>query len=146
MKKGVVLAAVVLSLSAAGMAWAEGPDVIEIRQAGMDLASGSLAGMIAVVGAKGDVKKLEDPAKAIQRWATLMPTLYPPGSDKGHHTRALPKIWSDPAAFQKAAAHLADASAKLAATAKTGNVEEVGADVKAVGQACLGCHREFRAK
>jgi len=119
---------------------------IETRQAGQDLLSGNFAGIRAVVAAKGDVKKLEDPAKAMARWIRQFPTQFPPGSDKGHNTKALPAIWSDPAGFQKKADNFVAAADKLTALAKAGDAEGVTAQVKVVGDACLACHHDFRAR
>jgi len=136
----------VLLLAAAGVARADGPDVIELRQTGMDLQAGAFAGIRAVVEAKGDVKKLEGPAKAIQRWAGVIPTLFTKGSEQGHNTKALPEVWSDSAGFQKAAATLGEAAGKLVEVAKAGDADGVAAQVKAIGDACGACHRTYRAK
>lgn len=137
---------IVVMLAAAGIARAEGPDVIEMRQTGLDLLAGDYAGINAVIANKGDIKKLEGPAKAIQRWAALFPTLFPKGSETGHNTKALPEIWSDNAGFQKAAANLGEAAGKLVELAKAGDVEPMVAGAKAVGDACGACHRTYRAK
>jgi cytochrome c556 len=135
-----------LTLATGGIARAEGFAVIELRQAGQDLLSGDYAGIRAVVAAKGDVKSLEDPAKAIGRWMRQFPSLFPKGSEVGHNTRALAAIWSDPDGFQKAAGNLVDAATKLAELAKAGDAEAVAAQVKVVGDACAACHRTFRAR
>ena len=55
------------------------------------------------VAAKEEVKPYADRAEAISGWALQFPTLFPPGSEKGHDTKALPAIWSDRAGFEKAA-------------------------------------------
>ena len=78
-----------------GAAHAQGFDPIQTRQAGQDLLAGDFAGIKAVITANGDVKTLEGPAKAIQRWALVFPTLFPAGSDKGD-TKAAPAIWTRP--------------------------------------------------
>ena len=85
----------VLAVATAGMARAQAIDPIETRQAGQDLLSGTFAGIRAVVAAKGDVKTLEVPAKAMARWITQFPTQFPKGSEQGHNTKALPAVWSD---------------------------------------------------
>ena len=121
-------------------------DPIETRQAGMDLQSGDFAGIRAVVAAKGDVKTLENPAKAIARWIKQFPTLFPAGTEQGHDTKALPAIWSDNAGFQKAAGNLASAATKLAELAKAGDADAVAAQVKVVGDACAACHKDYRAR
>jgi len=141
-----VLAVSALLLTVAGFAFAQGVDPIETRQAGQDLLAGDFAGIRAVVAAKGDVKTLESPAKAMARWIRQFPTQFPKGTDQGHNTKALPAIWSDPAGFKKAADDLADAADKLAMLAKAGDAEGVATQIKAVGEACGACHRTYRAK
>jgi cytochrome c556 len=139
----------VIALVAAGstqVARAEGLDPIAVRQAVMSLQGGTMGFISSVVKAKGDVKTLEGPAKAIAKSASIIPALFPKGSEKGGNTRALPEIWSDPAGFQKIAATLADAATKLAADAKADDAEAVAADAKLVGEQCGACHKAYRAK
>jgi cytochrome c556 len=136
----------ILALASSGIARAEGFDVIETRQAGQDLLSADFAGIRAVVAAKGDVKTLENPAKAMARWMRQYPTRFPKGSDQGHDTKALPVIWTDMAGFQNRANDLADAADKLAQFAKAGDADGVAAQVKVVGDACTACHRTYRAR
>ena len=145
MTKKLALLTVAL-LATAGVARVEGPDLIELRQAGQDLVLGTFGGIRAVVDAKGDIKKLETPAKALQRWALDFPALFPKGTETGHDTKALPAIWSDNAGFLKAAADFSAAAGKLAEIAKAGDADGIGAQVKAVGDACGACHRTYRAK
>lgn len=136
----------VLGVAATGAARAEGPDLIAVRQAAFDMNNASWQFIRSVVASKGDVKPLEVPAKAIARWATVIPSMFPPGTEKGGDTKALPEIWSDKAGFEKAAMALNTASLKLADAAKAGDAEAVATDMKAVGESCGGCHRTFRAK
>ncbi len=129
-----------------GVARADGPDIIAVRQAGYALNGGDFAFIRSVVAAKGDVKQLEVPAKAIAKWAAVVPTLFPPGTEKGHDTKALPEIWSDRAGFEKIALGLGAAANKLAEFAKAGDAEAVAADAKALGEQCGACHKAYRAK
>jgi cytochrome c556 len=136
----------VLAMATAGAAGAAVYDPIETRQAGQDLLLGTFSGIRAVVAAKGDVKTLEVPAKAIARWITQFPTQFPKGSDQGHNTKALPAVWTETAEFQTDADNLAKEATKLAELAKAGDTEAVAAQVKVVGDACATCHKTFRAK
>jgi cytochrome c556 len=144
MRREFLLAAV-LALGAAGAAQAQEFNIIETRQAGQDLLSGDFSGIRAVVAAKGDVTKLEDPAKAMVRWMKQFPSTFPAGSDKGP-TKALPAVWSDPAGFHKAADNFIAAAEKLMQLAKSGDAEAVAAQVKEVGDACSACHRTYRQR
>jgi cytochrome c556 len=125
---------------------ADGLDPIAIRQVGMDLAGGDFAFIQSVAKAKGEAKPLEKPAQALARWAKTIPLLFPAGTDHGGNTKALPEIWSDRAGFEKAAANMGEAAAKLAETVKAGDADAVAADAKALGEACGSCHRHYRAR
>ncbi|HEX3401901.1 MAG TPA: cytochrome c [Acetobacteraceae bacterium] len=135
-----------MALAGAGIARAEGFDVIETRQAGQDLLITDFGGMRAVLAAKGDVKTLENTAKAMARWERQFVSLFPPGSDTGHNTHALPVVWSDRAGFQKASDDLSNSLDKLAELAKAGDTDGVNAQMKVVGEACAACHRTYRAR
>jgi cytochrome c556 len=144
--RGKLAVLAVWAMATAGVVHAEGMNPIETRQAGQDLLAADYAGIRAVVAAKGDVKTLEDPAKAIARWIRQFPTQFPKGTEEGHNTKALPAVWSDPDGFQKAANNLAEAATKLAELAKADDSDAVAAQVKVVGEACGACHRTFRAR
>lgn len=137
---------VVIMLAGLGAARADGLNPIAVRQAGFSLQGGDYAFITSVVKAKGDVKPLEVPAKAIAKWAAVIPTLFPKGTETGGDTKALPEIWSDPAGFQKIALAAGADATKLATDAKAGNAEEVAADMKALGGQCGACHKAYRAK
>src|SRR5208337_1278727 len=112
MKNRIALSAVIL-LAGPAIARADGLDPIAIRQVGMDLTGGDFAYLRSVVAAKGDVKPLEVPAKAIARWAATIPVMFPPGSDKGGDTKALPEVWSDRAGFEKIAVAMGAVATKV---------------------------------
>jgi cytochrome c556 len=146
----IALSAVIMLAAAGvapmGVARADGVDPIAIRQAGMSLQAGDFAYIRSVVAAKGDVKPLEVPAKAIVKWAAVIPTLFAKGTETGHDTKALPEIWSDTAGFQKIALSLGEAASKLAVAAKAGDEAEVAVAAKAMGEQCGACHKTYRAK
>ena len=145
MKKKRALGAAILLVMAGG-ARADGPNPIEIRQVWMDLETNTFAGIRAILAANGDVKTLEKPARAMQRWATMLPLLFPKGSETGNNTNALPEIWSDAAGFQKVAATAAEAVGKMADLAKAGDADGVAAQVRVVANTCGACHRAYRAR
>ena len=124
---------------------------IGARQAVMKLQSwyaGPLFGM-----AKGDLEYDADMAKAYASALSTMATIeggamWPPGTDNGAYagkTRALPELWTTwPEAGEKANA-LSEATAALAGVAGDG-LDALRSKIGAVGQACKGCHDDFRAK
>jgi cytochrome c556 len=137
--------AVVTGIALATVANAEGYDPIETRQAGQDLVAADFAGIRAVVSAKGDIKSLANPAKAIARWIRQFPTQFPKGSEQGDDTRARPEIWTNFADFQQRANNLADAADKLAQLANAGDTDGVVAQINVVRDACAACHRTYRS-
>jgi cytochrome c556 len=145
MKIRIAMCAAIM-LTAIGVARADGLDPIAVRQAGMSLNNGDFAFIRSVVAAKGDVKPLEGPAKAISMWAKLIPAVFPAGSDKGGDTKALPEIWSDREGFEKIAVAMGEAADKIAVAAKAGDADAVAAGTKELGEQCGACHRHYRAK
>lgn len=133
---------------ALGIAQADEPafNIIETRQAGQDLLSATYSGIHDGVSHKVPVKAFDKSAAAMARWMTQFPTTFPPGSDHGHKTRALPAIWSDRPGFEKAAANLVAAADKLAQLAKADDTAGFTAQTKVVEDACTACHNKFRAK
>jgi cytochrome c556 len=129
-----------------GAAYAQSFDPIATRQAGQDLMAGTFAGIQAMVAQQGKLTAVEKPARAMARWMGQYPGLFPPGSDHGDNTKALPAIWSDPAGFRDAADHFVAEANKLATLAKANDAAAIPAQVKAVGQACLACHKKFKAR
>jgi len=149
MRKFVLAAAVAVAAGGlmSGVANAQsGPNLIETRQVGFALLAGDFAGIRAVAAAKGDVKALENPAKAMGRFAAIIPSLFPQGTAAGNNTRALPEIWSDSAGFKKASDAFGEASAMLVKAAAAGDAAGVDAAIKAVGDACGACHRGYRTR
>jgi cytochrome c556 len=142
----VLLAVLLLTGVGAPAARADGPDPIETRQAGQDLIISVYTLIRGVVATKGDVKTVERPAKAMARWMRQFPTQFPPGTEQGHNTRALPAVWSDREGFLKTANELVEATTKLSELAKADNADGVATQVKVVGDVCEACHRTYRAR
>lgn len=105
---------------------------------------------------KGTPAEIEKSAIALQKLAKKIPSHFPKGTGRGDYpakmTRALPAIWQDPKAFEKAYQFLADESAKLAAVAKTGNKDAILKQIGPAGKysksrlGCGSCHKKFRGK
>ena len=119
-------------------------DVIEKRQKAMKSNSANAKAIKAAVEAK-DYATIEAKAKDIMGTADKIPSLFPKGSTKGK-TKAKAEIWESSDEFAKDAKALSKAAGELAAAAKAGNDADVGVKVKAMGDACGACHKQFRAK
>jgi cytochrome c556 len=59
---------------------------------------------------------------------------------------ALPAVFEQPEKFKEAQEKLQSALGKLVSASKDGDEEATKAAMKGVGQACGGCHKEFRTK
>jgi cytochrome c556 len=147
------MAGAVLAVGVVGSAYAQGTvpmsadAIIAARQAGYDNMSASVADMKRAVEAKvTEVKPFKNNADAIVHWARAVPSLFPPGTEKGHNTKALPTVWSDRAGFEKAAANLATAGEALSKAAADNDAAAFAVAFQNTGKACGGCHHDFRAK
>ena len=151
MKTLVLTAAVALTMSASGLASAQGialapNDIIAARQGGMALTGGVMEAIKNGLAAGVDVKTFEVAANGMVKWGTAYPKLYPAGTETGNNTKAKKEIWSDKAGFEKASADFVAASQKLAEAAKSGDKAAFTAAFQAEGQSCGGCHRAYRER
>jgi cytochrome c556 len=119
-------------------------DVIEKRQDAMKGNSAAAKAIKAAVETK-DYATVEAKAKDIMGTADKIVSLFPKGSTTGK-TKAKPEIWEKSDDFAKAAKNLNKAAGELASAAKAGNDADVGVKVKALGDACGSCHKQFRAE
>ncbi len=133
-----------VSLVVSAQAFAQA-DVIEKRQDAMKGNAANAKAIKAAVESK-DYATVEAKAKDIMGTADRIPTsLFPKGSTAGK-TKAKPEIWEKSDEFAKAAKNLNKAAGELAAAAKSGDDAAVGTKVKALGDACASCHKQFRAE
>jgi cytochrome c556 len=141
-------AVVLVSTSVAGsrIAKADGLDPIAVRQAVMSLQGGDFAYIRAVLAAKGDVKPLEVPAKAIIKSTAVIPTLFPEGHRDWRRYQGSAGSLVRPGRVPEDRGRGDDAATKLAAAAKVGDLDEVAADTKLLGEQCGACHKAYRAK
>ena len=133
----------ILALAVSTQVFAQA-DVIQKRQ---DAMKGNSAAAKAIKGAveTKDYATVEAKAKDIGGTADKIVSLFPKGSTTGK-TKAKPEIWEKPDEFSKAAKNLGKAASELASAAKAGNADDVDVKVKALGEACNSCHKQFRAE
>ena len=132
-----------LTLAVSSQVFAQA-DVIEKRQAAMKGNSADVKAIKAAVESK-DYATVEAKAKDIMGTADKIPGLFPKGSTTGK-TKAKADIWEKSEDFGKAAKNLSKAANELAAAAKSKNDDAVATKVKALGDACGSCHKQFRAE
>jgi cytochrome c556 len=138
--RGALLSLIALTFSTQAFAQSE---VIEKRQKAMKANSANAKAIKAAIESK-DYATVEAKAKDIMGTAEKIPSLFPKDSTKGK-TKAKAEIWENNDGFVKHAKALGKAAGELAAAAKAGNDAEVGVKVKAMGDVCSACHKEFRA-
>jgi cytochrome c556 len=119
-------------------------DAIEKRQAAMKNNSADVKAIKAAIETK-DHATVELKAKDIMGTAEKIPSLFPKGSTAGK-TKAKPEIWEKSDDFAKNAKNLNKAAGELASAAKSGNDADINVKVKALGEVCASCHKEFRAE
>jgi cytochrome c556 len=108
--------------------------VIQERQAGFRMMRDNMEAIQAVVQ-----------ARAIAEHAPRIKGMFPPGSDQGAQTRALPSIWSDRSGFESRADAFATQAQALLAAAEGSDQAALGRAFEATGGACGACHRPHRA-
>jgi cytochrome c556 len=132
----------VLSLFIAGEVFAQ-QDVIEKRQKLMKDTSAAAKAIKGAVETK-DYATIETKAKDIMGNMDKVLDLFPKDSTS-EKSRALPAIWEKWDEFSKNPGKVKKAASDLADAAKAKD-EKIGEKVKALGDACGGCHKNFRAE
>jgi cytochrome c556 len=139
-----------VAASAIGYAAAQTPsspaEIIAFRKAGYKHVGELFGGMKKGIDAGADVKPFAPQATEIADWAKKVPTLFPPGTETGGDTHALPAIWANKADFDAKAADLATEATKLSTVAASGDKAAFEAQWKATGATCGACHRTYRAR
>jgi cytochrome c556 len=148
MKTSIRLSTAVLvaSLAVPAMAQFQKPeDAIKYRKAALSVMGTHFSRIGAMANGRVpfDAAVAAENAAVVEALSKLPFTAFGPGTDKGD-TRALPAIWSEQAAFRQAADKMQAEVSKLAAAAKTGNLESVKATFGTAAQSCKACHDNYR--
>lgn len=134
------------SLALPAMAQFQKPeDAVKYRKAAFTVmgAHFSRIGAMANGRVPFDATVAAENAAIVQAMSRLPFAAFGPGTDKGD-TRAQPKIWSEQPRFNEAAEKMQSEVDKLAAAAKTGNLDSVKTAFGAAGQSCKACHDNYR--
>ncbi len=151
-KTGVIFVtmAVAFGVLAGAVAYAaeDAKDVVKFRKSVMKAQSAHLKAIKAVVRGKvGFTGQLANHAKALDLTGKGLADLFPAGTGPDKiKTRAKADIWQDWKKFEASVNKLQQETAKLVKIANGGDKKAVAAQFKAVGKACGGCHKPFRAK
>jgi cytochrome c556 len=148
MKRLILAVAAVLgaitSIPAAAQ-FAKPEDAIKYRKAAFNVMAAHFSRVGAMANGRipFDAKAVAENAEIATMMSKLPYAAFGEGTDKGD-TKAKPEIWTEADKFRTAAAKMQEEMAKLNAAAKTGNQDTVKAAFGPVGQACKGCHDNFR--
>ena len=148
MKQPILVAGVLLSLLAPGMAhaqFAKTEDAIKYRAATFTVMGNHFSRIGAVVKGEKPFDKNEVAANAavVASMAQLPWQAFGSGTEGGN---ALPEVWSDNAKFKAAADKMQVAVANLNTAAQSGDLESIKKAFGAAGQTCKACHDDFRKK
>lgn len=123
-------------------------DLVETRQDAMETL-GDSAKTIAkfIQGEAGTVEDVQAAAATMAELAPHLPELFPEGTGQGvGDSDALPAIWENPDDFAARIEAAQAAIADLQPAAESDDPQTIRAAFAVVGQACSGCHDNFRAK
>lgn len=142
MRKPFATAALAVVLVAIAVSASEGE--VNYREKTMEAIGGHMGAIFGIV--RGDVPHtdhLATHASALADLAEIAPTLFPEGSNGGE---ALDAIWENPDDFASKLDAFREAAANLKTAVETGEKGKIMPAVLGVGQACKGCHDDYRAE
>ena len=147
----LTLAAAALTLSAPASAsaqFAKAEDAIKYRQSALFVMGQHFGRLGAMANGRApfDAKVAQENADIVAQMAKLPWAGFGPGTDKGAPNKALPEIWTEQAKFKEHSEKLEAETVKLAAAAKTGNLDNLKTAFGATAGTCKACHDSFRAK
>jgi cytochrome c556 len=148
----ILLSGALISLAASGLpledtSGVSGPDVIDARQASLDMSSITFRSMGDAMKAGREAKSQNYPATVLAKWAKVLPRMFPAGTGKGETsaaTQALPAVWRDRVGFDRATANYVAAAAQLAALAAANDTAGFTRQLEEVDQACSSCHVRYK--
>lgn len=138
-------AALTLAASASAQSFAKPEDAIRYRQGAFRV----LSAHFGALGAMANNRAPYDAQAAARHGDVIALVSHLPfagfvaGSDKGE-TRAKGEVWTEQAKFRGNAEKMQAEVAKLAAAAKTGNLDNLKAAFGPAAGTCKACHDDFR--
>lgn len=138
----IALAATAALLLTSSIALAQ--DSIKARQAGFGDLKKAMGEIKDALG-KDQVAAVAPVAARVGAFATTIPSLFPPGSDKGK-TGAKEVIWANFPDFTAKAKGLEDAAKTLASASATGDKAATGKAFAAMADSCKACHQRYRSE
>lgn len=143
----VLTATLVVLAGPASAQFAKPEDAIKYRQGALTVMGAHFGRIGAMANGRVpfDAKVAADNADIVASMAKLPWAAFGPGTDKASiPTRAKAEIWTDQAKFKESSDQLVAESTKLAAAAKTGNLDALKTAFTATAGTCKSCHDAFR--
>lgn len=139
MKRALVAGLAILGLGALA---SEGE--VDYRQHTMSAVGGHMQAIVDIIQGKvPHTEHMATHAEALANLADLAGTLFPESSQGGD---ARPAIWEDAEDFQSRLAAFREAAANFKTAAGSGDMGQIGGALQQLGQACKGCHDNYRAQ
>lgn len=136
------IAAIAAAATLCGFPALAGEGDAEYRHHTMEAVGGHMQALVDILQQKvPHTAHLALHANALNDLAGIADTLFPAGSEGGD---ALPAIWEDPEDFAERLGAFQTAATKLNAAVASG--DGIGPAVQGLGQACKGCHDNYRAE
>ena len=126
--------------------FAKPEDAIKYRQSALSVMGTHFGRLGAMANGRVpfDAKIAAENADIVADMAKLPWAAFGAGTDKGGNTKAKPEIWTDQAKFKESSDKLIAESTKLAAAAKTGNLDTIKTAFTSTAGTCKTCHDAFR--
>lgn len=126
-------------------------DPITDRRDAMKSNGAAMKAISEVLKADGAVADIAPHAAKLNDVAMKLPTLFPAGSDQPQgkdpgQTMAKPEIWQNPDDFATKVKAFQDEAAMFNTAVAGGDIAAIKAEFDKVGEACGGCHKDYRAK
>lgn len=144
----LVLAGAVIGFSGTASAqFAKPEDAIKYRKNALFVMQQHYARIGAMASGKVpfNAQVAADNAAIAETMSKLPWAAFGEGTDLGE-TKARPEIWQEQAKFKAAAEKMQSEMGKLAAAARTGNLDSIKTAFQATSGSCKACHDDFRAK
>jgi cytochrome c556 len=145
----LALAAAAVTLAAPASAqFAKPEDAIKYRQSGMFVMAQHFGRVGAMANGRVpfDAKVAAENADVVADMAKLPFAGFGPGTDKAAPNKAKAEIWTEQAKFKEGADKMQAEAVKLAAAAKTGNLDTLKTAFGSMAGTCKACHDAYRSQ
>jgi cytochrome c556 len=125
--------------------FAKPEDAIKYRQGALTVMNAHFARIAAMANGRVpfDAKVAADNAELVATLSHLPWAGFGPGTEGG---KARPEVWKEQDKFRENSEKLMSETTKLAAAARTGNLDSIKAAVGSTGASCKACHDDFRSR